>query len=212
MRSASSATEAPFSSSRLLRHAFSMAAAVAGVLALSGCAGAPVQGGEQLVVPVVQPALTQFGVLGRISVRNGEESFFANLDWQHMPDSDQILISGPLGQGIAEIRRNAQGAVLQMASGERAESADANELAQRVFGFALPVDALPDWLSGRPHGPSARFERDGAGRVSRIQEQGWDIRVLGFSGEPYGHLPRSLSLEWGRVAVRLVVDEWKPAS
>ena len=48
---------------------------------------------------------TEFDLAGRLAARYGEESFSGNLAWRHARSSDEMLISTPLGQGVARIDR-----------------------------------------------------------------------------------------------------------
>ena len=48
-----------------------------------------------------------FSLAGRIAVRSGSEAFTGNIAWRHAQGGDEILLSTPTGQGVAQILRQA---------------------------------------------------------------------------------------------------------
>jgi outer membrane lipoprotein LolB len=55
----------------------------------------------------------EFSLAGRIAARSGKESFTGNIAWRHAPDGDELLISTPTGQGIAQIVRQGDAVLLR---------------------------------------------------------------------------------------------------
>src|SRR5437667_11004489 len=115
-----------------------LAAALAGTLA--ACASLPP---PEAVARPARAAIQSFQIEGRIAVRRGEENFTARIAWQHAADSDEIVLSSPLGQGLARLSAPPAGARLETGDNKHAEAADLGELSEQVFGFRLPVSALP---------------------------------------------------------------------
>ena len=70
------------------------------VIGLAGCATPAAVPAPALALRVLPP-LTQFGLEGRLQVRDGERSAAVGIDWQHGPARDEWLFTGPLGQGLA---------------------------------------------------------------------------------------------------------------
>ena len=116
-------------------------AALALVLALAGCAPAEIRPTFQTV---------EFDIAGRLGARTRSESFTGNLTWKHASDADELVISTPLGQGVARIAR--QGAAIVLATAEPREyrATDAELITERVLGFRVPLAGLADWVRGRP--------------------------------------------------------------
>lgn len=130
----------------------------------------------------------EFQIDGRVAVSYQEQRHFGRFSWRHWlsgaqrsePDkeqaNDELLISNPLGQGIAELWRGPAGARLRLASGEEYQAADAEQLLHRVLGLPLPVSHLPDWLLGRSGGvPGAELTHDLWQRPQRQRVAGWQI-------------------------------------
>ncbi|HTY99775.1 MAG TPA: outer membrane lipoprotein LolB [Rhodocyclaceae bacterium] len=164
------------------------------MLCLAGCAGLPPEGAGTGAAPPRPPLqqVTTFALLGRIAVHHGDSSYSARVSWRHEPARDAILVSSPLGQGIAEVVRDAGGARLTLADRREFAAADWEELSERVFGVRLPLADLPRWVLG-----------DVAGNAA-----GWQVEVLQREDSPANPLPTLLELRREDTAVRLKIDEW----
>lgn len=175
------------------------------ILVLGGCAAVPP---ADLPPRPPRDELNAFQLEGRIGVHHSGESFSANLLWQHRPDFDEIILNSPLGQGIARLAAGAGGAVLETADRKRVQAADLATLSEQVFGFRLPVDALPYWIVGRPAGGAVSLEWDALGRPSRLSEADWTTEFLAYENDSPQALPSLVQLESGDVRVRLRIDNW----
>ena len=180
----------------------------AGLLALTaGCATV------DLSAPVSRPAretIEAFRIEGRIAVRHGSESFSAGIDWRHDAQSDEIVVSGPLGQGLARLTAGGGTALLETADQKRFMAADLEGLSEQVFGTRLPVSELARWVLGRTSsGGAAR--QDEAGRLAGLAEQGWVIEYLRYESGARDALPELLLARSEGVEVRLKIDTWSLA-
>lgn len=135
--------------------------------------------------------ITQFAFVGRLAVRQGETRHHVNVDWRHDARSDAILLTTPLGQGIAELVRDTGGARLTLADKRSYAAADWGALSQQVFGFPLPLGASPRWLLGEL----------GA-------TEGWRVTVVERESAAADALPTVIELDRDDIAVRLKIDEW----
>jgi outer membrane lipoprotein LolB len=146
-----------------------------------------------------------FSLIGRVSVRYGEEAASGRLTWRHSAAGDELLISTPLGQGVAEITRRDGVYTLVAANGERYSAADPERLTRQVLGYALPLDGLPDWVQGRPEkGVEAVTRYDGE-RLAELRQRGWLIDYSAGDERP----PKRVRLTRGDLDIRLVIDEWQ---
>lgn len=143
-----------------------------------------------------------FALEGRISIRQAEQAYQGSLYWRHTERSDELTLSGPLGQGAAELRRDGASAVLQLPDGERHEAATLEVLAERLFGAPLPLSELPDWIRGVA--PDAQL--DAQQRPMRlVLPDFWTVEWLRYDD---AGRPQLLSLENQDVGVRLRIDRW----
>jgi outer membrane lipoprotein LolB len=155
-------------------------------LFLAGCAAVPVVSQRPAA-----PDISQFSFLGRLAVRQGETRYHVNIDWRHDPVRDEILLTTPLGQGVAEIVRDASGARLTLADKRSFVADDWSALSRQVFGFSLPLNASARWL---------------VGDISATE--GWRVTVIEREGAAAESLPTVIELERDDIAVRLKIDEW----
>lgn len=179
-------------------HTILLIAAVATAL-LGACAS----------VPAPVPRAGEFAVVGRVAVRYGDEAASGRVAWRHSDAADDLLISTPLGQGIAEITRREGVYTLVAADRQRLTASDPERLTEQALGYALPLDGLPDWLRGRAQpGVPAESRFDGQ-RLAELRQQGWTIEYLAYEDD--GRLPKRLRLTRGALDIRLAIEEWQVA-
>lgn len=158
---------------------------------LAGCATAPDNPPEA----VPGPPLHEFSAVGRISVRQGDRSEHLQFEWRHAPQSDLVVFSTPLGQGLAELGRDAGGAWLTLPGTEPRRAGGLPELTRLVVGVPLPLGMLADWLRGAQ--PALEGEAEG-----------WHIVILETMPYDQSRLPRRLDIRRGEVELRIVIDGW----
>jgi outer membrane lipoprotein LolB len=179
------------------RAARRLAAAALAAGLVSACASLP---------PPQSSVKPTFEMSGRVAVRYGGESATGRAEWRHSPDADDMVISNPLGQGIAELTRRGGEYTLVTADGKRHTARDAEALTEEVLGWRLPLAGLPDWVQARPRpGEPAQTTLDGA-RLATLAQAGWRIEYLEY-GE--NGLPRRLKLTRDTLDIRLVIEEWR---
>lgn len=148
----------------------------------------------------------EFQLTGRLAARYEGESFTGNVAWSHARQGDEMLISSPLGQGVARIVRNAEGVILRTAEPREYRAADAEALTQKVLGFRLPLLGLGNWVRARPaDGQAFHLERSPEGQVRVLEQRGWRIEYLEYEGER----PRLMRLVYPGIELRFAVTEWK---
>ena len=145
------------------------------------------------VAPASISAEGSFALEGRLSVRRGETRHHVGISWRHEAARDEIFLSGPLGQGLAQLDRDATGARLLTADRQVIRAADWEGLAERAFGARLPLSNLPRWLAAVP--PEPTFYVDG-----------WRIEVLDVAAGR----PALIELRRDDIEARLIIDSWTP--
>ncbi|MGD2081992.1 MAG: lipoprotein insertase outer membrane protein LolB [Chromatiales bacterium] len=148
---------------------------------------------------------------GRIGVRMQDQGWQARLRWQQQGDDFHARLSGPLGSGTVDLRM-ADGVlrVRDSRGGERS-GPEIDVWAREAFGEPLPVEELRFWLLGlaRPDLP-AQMDEDVDGLPRGLSQAGWRVRFDEWARFEGRTLPRRLSIERGRVRVKLVVHRWEP--
>ena len=145
-----------------------------------------------------------FELSGRVAVRYGKEAASGRIDWRHGAGRDDMLITNPLGQGIATLTRGDGEVVLQTADTRTFRAPDAERLTEQVLGWQIPLGGLPFWVRARAAPGSADLDRDDSGRVNRIVQDGWTIDCQDYEGER----PARVILKREGLEIRLFIDRW----
>jgi outer membrane lipoprotein LolB len=179
------------------------AAVVAAVSVLAGCALAPSR-------PAL-PRAPAFDLVGRVAVTHDGRPFSSGVRWQHSADRDELWLLTPLGQAMAHIVSDAEGAVFTGSDRRQYRAADVEALTRRALGWELPVTRLAWWVRGgiAADGAIAEVARDPQGRLLRLRQDGWDIAYTYLPEEGTGSLPRRLDLQYESQTIRLVIDNWQ---
>jgi outer membrane lipoprotein LolB len=182
--------------------AFAAAALLA--LALAGCAAVPPVSRDAIEAPLS----ANWTLQGRISIQTDDQSLSGNIHWQHHAGTDDLLMTSPLGQGVARVVRTAEGVTLEVPNQPARHAADAESLTREALGYALPVSGLAWWIQARP-APDRAFEatRDTAGRITQLKQDGWVIDYLQYAVDSPAR-PRKLVVERAGLEIRLVADSW----
>lgn len=174
--------------------------AAAASLLLAGCAA------PGFLLPATD---AEFELSGRIAVRYRDDAGSGNVAWRHGARSDEMLLTSPLGQGIARIVRTGDEVALTTQDGREFRAADAESLTEQVLGFRLPLVGLADWVRGRAApapAPAPLLRRnDAEGRLAELEQAGWRIEYQEYDGAR----PQRLRLTFPGLELRLAVSEWK---
>jgi outer membrane lipoprotein LolB len=164
---------------------------------------------------------SSFLLTGRVAVKGGKENFSGGVQWRHTGGGDEILLLSPLGQALAQIQLNPDGASLTTSEHQSYYAADVESLTEQVLGWHLPLMGLQYWVQGA-NSPATRAEMDmdNDGRVVAIRQDGWNIDYANYfpASETYvaqteaqTMRPRLLLLKRGDLQIKLVIDRWNSA-
>ncbi len=166
------------------------AAAVLGACASLPEAGRPLPGG--------------FDLSGRVAVRHGKDAASGKIFWRHSDDSDELLITSALGQGIARISRERD--QFRLVTGDRKEyrADNAEDLTEQALGWRLPLAGLSDWVQARASPGRPAEMRGDAEQGMELRQDGWRVAYEEFrGGRPY-----RMRLTREDLQIILVVDQW----
>jgi len=182
---------------------FKSCAALLVAAVLAGCALEPAR-------PVL-PRAPAFDLVGRVAVSHDGRPFSSGVRWQHAAERDEIWLLTPLGQALAHIVDDAEGAVFTGSDRRQHRARDIEALTRRTLGWELPVARLAWWVRGdiAADGTIAEAERDPQGRLLRLQQDGWDITYVYRSQDSADSLPQRLDLTSESQSIRLVIDTWQ---
>jgi outer membrane lipoprotein LolB len=157
--------------------------------------------------------IRDFAMEGRFALRvalpgKAVENSGGRLTWTHRNRNDRVLLSSPLGYGLAEIETSPEVSRLRTANGRTHESTDADALIEKITGQRLPLSRLPAWLLGRSSG-KGQIDVDALGRPTRLTEDGWQVDYS-FEDESPSALPSRLTVtRQGEIELRVRIEEWK---
>lgn len=182
---------------------------------LAACAARPVRVHE----PTAQSwperlralqALEHFELSGRLAASNGTDAFSAGMHWRQQGDDAVIDLSGPLGLGAAHIVRHGTSLSVTNAQGVVYRGSPAGEQMTSTLGFDPPLASLRYWVLGASDpSPVASQVLDAQQRLTRLDQQGWQIVYEQYSQVQDLWLPRRLSITQGRYRLKLVVNSWQ---
>jgi outer membrane lipoprotein LolB len=174
---------------------------------LAGCRTLPPP--ETLKRPL-DPEQASFSLSGRISVKHDGKRDSSGLYWSHTAERDEISLLAPLGQTVARIVRNADGATLETSDDKRYTADSIGELTFRVFGWAMPVEGLPYWIFALPAPGSEADSETGANeQMAVLRQDGWEIRYSRYASGAPDSLPMRMTLVRDGLEIQLLVDEWE---
>lgn len=170
---------------------------------------------EQLERESVLRKQADWSLAGRIAISNGRKGGSGRIDWQQQGDSYSVSLGAPVTRQSWRLSSGPQGARLEGIEGGPREGADAVQLLREATGWEIPVEALGDWVRGvSAQGlPQATMQFDAAGRLSHMEQGGWAIDYRwpeAATTTPV--LPQRVDAVKGEAKVKLIVDEWAPAS
>lgn len=210
-----------------LRTAKTTSALVFCVLLTAGCSTlAPIANDNASSENTAQQSATRqyresIDLAGRLSVqyqRNGnDESLHASFTWQQTPTHSMVTILSPLGQILATIETNPNGATL-IESGQPARSAaDVDALAAHALGWPLPVAGLHKWLQGFATSDVQRAFVATPNQRAVITQDGWQIQYPDWQAIDGSNTQRPKRIDLtrsteqaGKVNIRIVLDRWQP--
>jgi outer membrane lipoprotein LolB len=152
-----------------------------------------------------------FDLMGRVAVNHEGRAFSGGVRWEHTAGRDEVWLLTPVGQALAHIVGDAQGATYTGADRNRQTARDIGSLTRRALGWELPIEHLSWWVQGAiaPAAVIEHIERDEQGRLVTLAQDGWRIAYTHYPAAEHGGRPRRLDLANGGQEVRLVIDSWR---
>jgi outer membrane lipoprotein LolB len=173
---------------------------------LCSCAGLP--GADHSFVTdgsrPLGPAVDAFSISGRLLLKQGQRRDHLRFTWDHTVTADTLLLNTALGQGVAKLTRNNEKesvARLDLADGKVYQATNWQALSQQVFGQALPLDVLPQWLRGAY--PQWRGE---AGKWQIVVSEAQALPST--AGRQHQLMPRIIQMSSDDVVLNVVIESW----
>jgi outer membrane lipoprotein LolB len=155
--------------------------------------------------PAVAPA-PAFDLTGRMVVRFQNRGFTSAVRWTQNGGSDDIWLTAPLGQTIAYLRADRDGATLTAADQRQYHASSIENLTKSAFGWRFPVAGMRHWVFGQPAPgmTTAAVERDDASRITRLSQDDWQV-AFNYA-DPGAARPSRVEAAGADAEIRFVID------
>ncbi len=175
------------------------------LILLTACTAAPVKEHAAYSRTAVQHlySLESWSMEGRLAVTGINDSWSAAINWGHKPESEDIKLSGPLGQGAVAIHLTGDFVTVSRGDDAVESSYQPEQFINQQLGLVVPVRSLRYWALGLPR-PDQAFEDV----VGGFKQADWLIYYQQMQiayGQP---MPRKIVVRNGRVKLILVIDRW----
>lgn len=148
---------------------------------------------------------------GAIAVKTPKKAFTASISWQQKLGKRYLInIMGPLSVGATRLSGRPGLVVLQQANAKPIQASSPEQLLQQNAGWSLPVSNLYYWIRGLPAPGAVQAKQfDRYGHLKTLQQQGWSIQYLRYTGVGRYDLPSKLEMRRQGVFVKLIVSSWQ---
>lgn len=150
--------------------------------------------------------LQQWQLSGKIGVRDGKQGHTAYLNWRQCGPNYLIRLTGPLGQGAAQLSGNPYFASLTTSDQQTYTAASPELLLAQHVGWSLPVSQLFYWIRGIP---APEQPHQSAGPLTAFSQNGWQLSYPRLLTIDNYQLPGKAVAEQAPLKVTLVIKQWQ---
>ena len=141
---------------------------------------------------------TYWSLKGKIGVSAGKDRGNFGIDWQQQGEDFEINLLGPLGIGVARLRGDEGGVLLQLPGKSELYAATADELLVATMGLNIPVSQMKYWVRGVP--APGRSKKTARGFI----QLGWTVEYLEYQKA----LPVRIKASRPEVNIAMVIRQW----
>jgi outer membrane lipoprotein LolB len=172
---------------------------------LSACSVVPVQ-------PVVHYSraamlhlyeLEHWSFEGRLALTGQNDSWSANISWEHSPETEKIKLSGPMGQGAVVISLADNVVTIDRGGDDVQSSTQPEEFINQQLGMFVPVRSLRYWVMGLPE-PSRPYKDTDVG----FNQSGWLNEYKQMQLVDDSAMPHKMTVMNSQVKLKLIIDHW----
>lgn len=152
---------------------------------------------------------------GKLAVSTPDDKFSTNLYWLHTPDSNELKLTTMLGTTVLSLTTQ-QGIARLEVDGKVYKHHDAQELLTEITGWAIPVDSLPLWITGRADIDDKLISQDKQLRpkvlLSLRDTHPWRVEFISWQQQSGAQLPRLLLLTKDQLKLKIQISQWQALS
>lgn len=175
------------------------------IFLLSACSIVPVEPSAHYSRAVMQHLyeLEHWSFEGRLALTGQNDSWSANISWEHSPEAEKIKLSGPLGQGAVIISLTGNVVTIDRGGNDVQSSAQPEEFINQQLGMFVPVRSLRYWVVGLPE-PSRPYKDTDVG----FNQAGWLSEYKQMQPIDDGSMPQKMTVMNNQVKLKLIIDHW----
>jgi outer membrane lipoprotein LolB len=154
-------------------------------------------------------SLQSWQLSGKLGVVSETDSGSMSVQWQQSQNHYTIRLMPPLNAGAMTLTGNDHGITLTTSDGKTTHANSPSELLRDNGGPALPVQNLRYWIRGLPAPGAATPHFDAYGRLSSLNQAGWQIDFLSYTHALARDLPSRISLNSPQLKIKMVIYQWE---
>lgn len=147
--------------------------------------------------------LDRWSFEGRLALTGKNDSWSANISWEHSPETEKIKLSGPMGQGAVVISLAGNVVTIDRGGDDVQTSTQPEEFINQQLGMFVPVRSLRYWVVGLPE-PSRSYKDTDAG----FNQAGWLSEYKQMQPVDDGAMPHKMMVMNSQVKLKLIIDHW----
>lgn len=162
---------------------------------------------HQLAVAEVQ----SWNIKGRVAVKNEKESGTVTLLWNQFLSNYEIRFIAPLGQGTYILTGTASGVVMKGPKDKMMMAETPEQILREGLGWDVHLDGLRYWVRGLPE-PDIRYSDlllDDKGRLSNLEQSGFNVSVSRYTEQEGVSLPSKLSIKSDKIQLKVIIQNWE---
>lgn len=140
---------------------------------------------------------------GRLALTSQNDSWSANISWEHSPEAEKIKLSGPLGQGAVVISLKGNVVTIDRGGGDVQSSIHPEEFINQQLGMFVPVRSLRYWVVGLPEPSRSHNDTD-----TGFNQEGWLNEYKQMQAVNNGFMPLKMTVMNKQVKLKLIIDHW----
>ena len=150
---------------------------------------------------------------GKIGIRAPHDSGSAFLNWQQGPTAYRLVLSGALGLGKLVLDGDQSGVDWVDEDGAQHHHDNPDALIRELWGWEIPLRALPYWIRGVPQPSSAVSGLQLAnGTALGFIQDGWSLQFSAYRNSNGAALPGRIRAEREGLILTVLVNRWSSPS
>lgn len=154
--------------------------------------------------------VTSWNINGRIAVKNDKQSGTVTLFWNQFLSNFELRFIAPLGQGTYILSGTNDGVVMKDPKNNIVRAETPEMLLYEGLGWDVHLDGLKYWVRGLPE-PGINYSQltlDDKGRLSNMEQSGFNVSVSRYTEQNGVSLPNKLSIKSDNIQLKVVIQNW----